>query len=154
MTSTDLMTKQQALKEQNQRIKRTIVSIIAAFFVVATIAGHSGGKGPGTSSTCSDDWTKCKDNTELANNWSGVDTAQGECRVAADDEAKYGEPKWPWHSFSFFHPDENSAVTGTYTLIENNAHFQNGFGAWVHAKVLCEYDLRLGKVNSVEILDR
>jgi hypothetical protein len=34
---------------------------------------------------------------------------------------------------------------------ENNAQFQNAFGAWEHVRVVCEYDLKAEQVISVDI---
>lgn len=40
---------------------------------------------------------------------------------------------------------------GVAIAIENNAQFQNGFGAMVHAKVTCFYDLNAQSVKDVII---
>jgi hypothetical protein len=55
-------------------------------------------------------------------------------------------------SFSTFNKGTNYAATGTAILIERDAQFQNEFGAMVHSRVICNYDLRAESVIGVVIL--
>src|ERR1700730_4813444 len=49
--------------------------------------------------SCKTDWTVCTDNSDMANNYSGWSSAKIDCKFAANDQAKYGTPKWPsWGS--------------------------------------------------------
>jgi hypothetical protein len=59
-----------------------------------------------------------------------------------------GDPKWPWLAFSSFYVDKNY-LDGKATLIEPGAQFQNGFGANMHVKVVCAFDLNLNTVEDV-----
>src|SRR5262245_1359245 len=81
--------------------------------------------------TCKTHWTKCADNADLANNWDGWRRAKVDCEFAANDLAKYGKPKWPEPSFMFgaFYDGDNYIKKGIATAVEQNAQFQNAFGA-------------------------
>ncbi len=103
--------------------------------------------------TCADDWRQCVNATDLANNNSQRRSAKADCEIAAEEQAKYGTPKWPWVPFGTFYPDE-SIAGGTVTLIDTRAQFQNGFGAMVHVTVECLYDLKAEKVINVNIEER
>jgi len=100
---------------------------------------------------CKADWTKCVDNSEMANNFDGYHKAEYACKRQATDLAKYGTPEWPWFAFGSFYPGPN---TGTVTLIERDAKFQNGFGAMARSRVECQYDFRANKVVDVTISQR
>lgn len=104
---------------------------------------------------CKSDWSKCADNSEMANSngwyWS---RAQVKCKHAADEHARYGTPKWPWLYFSTFKPGTDYVTSGIALLIEPDAQFQNGFGAMVHSKVICKYDLKSERVLDMAILER
>jgi hypothetical protein len=104
-------------------------------------------------SPCKSDWTKCTDNADMANNFGGWSGVQYDCKKQAEELAKYGTPEWPWFAFSSFRPGSNYS-TGTVTVIEPDAKFQNGFGAMVRSRVVCEYDLRSKKVTNVDISAR
>jgi hypothetical protein len=102
-------------------------------------------------SPCKSDWTKCADNSDMANNFDGMSTARYECRRQAIDMAKYGTPEFPWlFYFTAFYPGTNYS-SGIVTVIETDAQFQNGFGAMVHSRVVCKYDLRTKMVIDVSV---
>jgi hypothetical protein len=101
--------------------------------------------------SCSSNWSKCGDNADLVNNWSGISSAQVSCQSEAENRAQYGTPKWPWLSFSSFYPGTNYVPAGKVILIEPDAQFQNGFSALVHSKVWCLYDLRAKTVTDVAV---
>ncbi len=136
-------------------IPRVVVAVGVLLIIFA--APHGGSQttdASGTaapSSACVTDWTKCKDNTELANKWDGNNHASVACKLAANKQAKYGDPKWTWSIFPTFYREENSVATGVFTMIDNDVQFQNGFGAWAHVKVTCKYDLRQNQVLNVAI---
>ena len=89
----------------------------------------------------------------MANNFSGWSRVKVDCKYEANDRAKHGSPEWPWLMFSSFFPG-NDYSSGTVTLIEPDAKFQNGFGAKVRSRVACKYDLRAKKVIDVSISER
>jgi hypothetical protein len=99
---------------------------------------------PKTSASCKEAWRLCADNAEIANNYDGWIRAQNSCQDAAEKMAKYGTPQWP-HSwipnFNFFHKGSDYKETGRAVLIEDDAQFQNAFGAMVHSTVTCTYNL-------------
>jgi hypothetical protein len=125
------------------------VLVILVLYILVGLVGTSTPVAP----TCKSDWTKCADNRDMANNFDGWFHVQYGCKTAATDRAKYGTPEWPSFFFSSFYPGTNFS-TGIVTLIEPDAKFQNGFGAMVHSRVQCEFDLRADKVINVTIGQR
>ena len=109
------------------------------------------GTGP-HSKGCRDDWTKCADNADLANNYQGWMHVKSECKEAATQQARFGTPEWPWLAFSSFYSGSNYVQSGIVFAIEKDAQFSNAFGAMVHSIVKCEYDLRAGHVVNVEVM--
>jgi hypothetical protein len=116
----------------------------------STTSSDSGASSPQTAD-CSSDWTKCSDNAQLVNSYSDWTGVQAACQVEAENEAKYGTPKWPWLSFGSFLKGDSYIHSGIAVAIEPNAQFQNGFGAMVHSTVTCKYDLNAKKVVDVSI---
>jgi hypothetical protein len=112
------------------------------------------GSDKSTREGCESNWTKCTDNADLVNHYSNWMSAQAACQIAATDEVKYGSPKWPWLSFSSFLTGNTYVTSGIATAIEPDAHCQNVFGAMVHARVFCTYDLRAQHVTGVSIVPR
>jgi len=105
-------------------------------------------------SLCHSDWSKCKDNDELANNYSPWMRAKLACKSEANTQVRYGSPEWPWLPFGTFRGGEDYVTSGIAILIEPDAQFQNGFGAMVHSRVECTYDLRAKRVINVDISER
>src|SRR5262245_38430796 len=105
-----------------------VLKVVAFFFIGAValgaIIGSVNDATESASPTCKSDWTRCKDNRELVNDWSGRINATTQCRSAAMKLAKYGDPKIPYtFPFSTFYPAEKSVETGKLTLVEKNAQF-------------------------------
>jgi len=127
-----------------------VIGILLIIIVVALQGGNSD-KQP-ASPSCKSDWTKCADNAEIANHYSQWFDAQFACKQAAIKQARYGTPVFPsLYFFSQFYPGTGYVTTGTATLVEPDAQFQNGFGAMVHSRVTCTYDLRTERVITVDI---
>ena len=103
---------------------------------------------------CAHDWSKCSDNEQLVNDWSGWSKVQVACEHAAKGQAKYGDPEWPWLSFSTFYPGNDYISSGGAVAIERNAKFKNQFNASVMAQVVCSYDLKSDRVENVVMVDR
>lgn len=102
---------------------------------------------------CRQDWSRCADDADVANNYSDWSDVKWRCRRAAEDRAKYGDPEWPsYGAFGTFLKGKDYVETGIATAIETDAKFQNGFGAKVRVQVICKYDLRSKSVVSVNIL--
>ena len=137
--------------------------LFAAGLIVAGFFFFTGGNEPGPATTpspapapapsCASDWTVCKDNADMANNFRGWSNIPFACKLAAEDRAKYGSPKWPWFAFGSFLPGDDYR-SGKVTLIERDAQFQNGFGAMVHSRVICKYDMKEKTVLDVTISER
>jgi hypothetical protein len=103
---------------------------------------------------CRNDWAKCADNGEIVNKYSHWSMVQVDCKIAATNQAKYGDPQWPSLYFDTYLRGEDYVKTGIAIAIERDARFQNGFGAMVHSEVICKYDLRAKKVIDVSIAPR
>jgi hypothetical protein len=113
--------------------------------------------------SCRNDWHQCKDNAQLVNNNSSFadilyDGPNYKCQRAANNMAQYGTPIWPsgWLSYPFgsFYPGTNYITSGRAILIEPDTQFQNMYGAMVHSRVECIYDLRAQRVINVDISPR
>jgi hypothetical protein len=111
-------------------------------------------KPPTQTELCRSDWTQCADNERLVNNYSDWSTVQVACKTAANDRAKYGTPEWPWFPFGTFYKGGNYVTSGIAVAVEPDAQFSNGFGAKVHSRVTCTYDLRAKRVTQVDISAR
>jgi RNA polymerase subunit RPABC4/transcription elongation factor Spt4 len=135
-----------------------VVVIVLAIGYLSRAANNEGGSASANEKanpTCVSDWTKCKDNSDLANNWKDYHwNVASACKQEADGRAKYGNPKWSWYSFGSFLPGDSAAKKGVISAVDNDVQFQNGFGAYARVKVVCEYDLRQKKVLNVSIIDR
>lgn len=104
------------------------------------------------SPSCKSDWTKCANNEELVKKYQKWRDAQSECGLQAIKLARYGKPVVGF--FESFYPGNNYVTSGIATAIDPDAQFQNGFGAMVHSRVICTYDLRTNKVTNVEVTQR
>lgn len=129
----------------------TVIGFIVLVVIIAAIVSHDSPSDKTTPPapilpSCKSDWRLCADNADLVNNFSGISKAQAACKLAAEKLAKYGDPDFPWLSFSTFYNGNTYLKSGVVTLIEKNAKFSNGFGAMVHTAVECSYDLAAKKV--------
>ncbi len=109
-------------------------------------------KPPGQSNGCEDKWKSCRDNEDMANHfkdWSRITVA---CKMAAESSARYGTPEFPWLPFGSFRKGRDYVDTGIVQVYEEEARFQNGFGAMVHSSVTCTYDLNADKVLDIQIM--
>lgn len=133
----------------------TLIGIVVLIVIVFAVlrSGDNGGSVQ-TLPACQSDWTKCADNADIVNHYSRYSNAQVACKLEANKRARYGTPVWPWLAFSSFRVGSDYVKTGTAILIEPDAQFQNGFGAMVHSRVTCVYDLRAGQVLNVDITER
>lgn len=96
---------------------------------------------------CNSDWQQCTDNSDLVNHYSGWTYVQAACETAIDDNVQYGKPKWRWFvSLSSFLTGDDYVKSGRAIAIDPDVQLQNMYGAMVHAKVWCTFDLRAKKV--------
>lgn len=105
-------------------------------------------------SLCRSDWAQCADNEQLVRNYSRWVNVQTDCQMAAEGQARYGNPVWPWGSFGSFYEGKLYVTSGIAVAVEPDAQFQNGFGAMAHSRVTCAYDLRAQRVITVNISPR
>jgi hypothetical protein len=140
----------------NARFAKFIGLPVAGIVALSMLVGGGKDRTPATPATlapvgCKADWTKCADNGDMANNYDRWFHAQYRCKAEATKLAKYGTSEFPWLAFSTFLEGTDYAAKGIAVLYENDAKFQNGFGAMAHVEVRCEYDLRAEKVINVTI---
>ena len=102
--------------------------------------------------SCRVEWRSCKDNLQMVNTYSHWRRVRVECRSAATQLMRYGEPNFPWFAFRSFLQGDDYPRAGIVTVIEPRAQFRNGLGAVVSGRVVCRYDLRIGQVLDVQIL--
>jgi hypothetical protein len=105
-------------------------------------------------SACRDDWRRCADNAQLVNDWSGWTKVQVDCKLAANDKARFGDPEWPWLPFGSFYKGRDYIDKGKAVAVETDAKFQNGFGAKMRVRVTCFYNLVSAQVEEVLITER
>lgn len=101
--------------------------------------------------SCRENWAKCKDNTDIMKNYKNYRDAAYRCKDAANNQASYGTPDWPWGAFETYRTGDSGPKSGEIELIEGHAKFENGFGAMKRVFVRCVYDLNSRKVQYVEI---
>lgn len=101
--------------------------------------------------TCKSNWKLCSDISDLMEHNSSLVAPGPMCQAAANGRAKYGEPKWPSIPFTLYSAEADFRQTGLMLLIEPDAQFQNGFGAWAHVRVTCVYNLSNQEVRSIQI---
>jgi hypothetical protein len=108
--------------------------------------------------TCRDDWRRCADNADLARNYGGSTMARIRCKTAAAQLAKYGDPKFPsaWDGgpFGMFVQGNDFLSNKSIVFFENDAQFQNMFGAMLHVRLRCVYDLEHEQVTDVSNVPR
>jgi hypothetical protein len=144
------------------RSPKQIAAIVIILLVIGAFAAVNGGKqtstptesSPSTGADCRSDWTKCADNEELVKNYQNWSHIRVDCKYAANDRAKYGDPVWPWIPFETFYKGTNYITSGIAIAVEPDAQFSNSFGAKVHSEVTCTYDLRVNRVTNVSVSPR
>lgn len=98
---------------------------------------------------CKSDWKACADNSDYMNihgaNWTS------KCRREAEKYA-IGEVDWGGifrPNFGTFHTGNSIHESGTITVIDRVAKFQNSFGAMLNTTTICKYDLINDKIMDV-----
>jgi hypothetical protein len=126
----------------------TVIGIMVALLIFGGVLKNS------SLTACSSDWTKCTDNEDLVNHYSDWYGVRSACERAAEQDARFGTPKWPFYDFGTFHKGNDYVRTGLAVSIEPDAQFQNAFGAMVHSRVTCSYDLRAARVVDISVVRR
>jgi hypothetical protein len=131
------------------------LAIMVLFLIFIAFANRNQTPSDATTPTsCISDWTKCDSNEQLVKQYSNWSHIRVDCKYAANDRAKYGDPVWPWIPFGNFYEGNNYVTSGIAIAVEPDAQFSNGFGAKVHSQVTCRYDLRAKRVTDVSISSR
>jgi hypothetical protein len=103
--------------------------------------------------TCKSDWKLCKSNLEVILTYKyGHSWPQHQCLEAAKRSAKFGTPVFPdwWKAFDKL-ALQQPAELGTVRLLEDDAQYQNGFGAMAHVQVVCDYSFASDNVVNIQI---
>jgi len=146
---------------------RWIVWGMAIFVVVVLIAGGeddadapegdlavtAGKADEEAESKCAEDWRECSLLQSYIHN-GFVDDGRSACKRAAQEAARFGEPELPWRSFNSIQGTREEFMRDDIIyLIEDDAQFQNGFGAMQNVKAVCKYSLRTGTVLTFQTID-
>lgn len=108
-----------------------------------------------TESPCVNDWARCSDNADIANNYRELRYVRRECRDRAAKLARFGTPEIPrWSPFETYYVGDAWLKSGVARLIETDAKFQNGYGAMAHVYLFCDYDLRAKTITNVESVQK
>jgi len=100
---------------------------------------------------CVSNWRKCDDTSDLVENNDHIKMARQRCESAAARQANYGEPEFPFFSFTSYYSDEKAIEKGKVTLLEDQAKFENQYGAMAKVEARCIYDLESKSVVSFDI---
>jgi|ERR1700688_3634587 len=128
-----------------------ITLALAGFVWFSLVGSHTKDKAENDHPSCNTDWHQCSDNSDFANHYFLITHAQSDCIMAAENVAKFGSPKWPWLAFSSFYPGDDIPKTGIAVLVEQDVQFSNAFGAMVHSRATCRYDLNQKKVLNIVV---
>lgn len=98
---------------------------------------------------CRTDWHLCKDNLDLLTHYDKVFDMQYDCKAETNKLVQWGDAQWTWEYFNATNHGTDAVEYGVMSLIDTDVKMQNQFGAYGHAKVVCNVDLATGKVVSV-----
>ncbi|ADH91576.1 hypothetical protein Snov_4311 [Ancylobacter novellus DSM 506] len=103
----------------------------------------------GSDEACRKDYKSCASQEQLVDIYEGMTQAQTSCKRAARKLARFGDADIPFFAFGTYFPYEGSAKSGKISLIEEDARFQNVYGAMQRVKLKCYYDLETREVVEV-----
>lgn len=123
-----------------------ILFCIGLIFVIASQDNSVSGTNQDNTG-CETDWQACTSKQDLLNNYANMSYISTVCANESEKLAKY-QAKFP--TFSFHAVSKHGTMAnGKLWFIEDDAKFQNGFGAWKRKKVACHYNLRRDEVITV-----
>lgn len=134
-----------AKKEKDAKIGCGVIILCIIMFIgYAITAGGKLQEEEKANPTCVSDYKKCKDNKEIIDRHKSKNnfSLEAECKIEAQKIAKYGEPNLPFLAFKTYFKGNFYIDDGTAVLIEDGATYKNAFGADVHVRARCEYDLK------------
>ncbi|HEU5048596.1 MAG TPA: hypothetical protein VFT64_12225 [Rickettsiales bacterium] len=135
----------------NSRTFNTVLGVVFLGIIFWTLKPETKERTP-QEQACVEDWKKCADNLQMANNYHNWFHVQYICKQAAIKGAQYGTPEFPqFESFGRLRDGTDYVETGVVFVYEPDAKFQNAFGAMQHVGVECQYDLNKNEVVSVNI---
>lgn len=98
---------------------------------------------------CKRSWQACEDNGDYVDIHGGT-SKEVWCEDEAEKRAR-GKVEWPSFSFGSYLTGDSIHEDGTITIIENDALFQNGFGAMMRMRVECTVDVRSKEIVGLDI---
>jgi hypothetical protein len=101
--------------------------------------------------TCATDWTKCADNAQLAREYTDWRRVPGLCRQAAMADPQFADAQWPAHPFADVLPGNVYVTSGKAVALETHAPLVSADSV-AHAKFICEYDLKAGKITGLYLM--
>ncbi len=102
--------------------------------------------------TCEKHWKACTSNSDLIeHNSAWMFHGVSACKIAADERARYGEPKWSWVPFGKYRTGDDYPKTGIVTVGDEDVSFQNAFGTYGRSRVVCVYDMNDERVVNVSV---
>jgi hypothetical protein len=95
---------------------------------------------------CKTDYRQCLNMEMLINNYRGIPAARKDCEERTGDIAKWSYRFGSTPTFTTYYNSDYEfkqvMTEGIMRLVESDAQFQNGFGAWKRQKVVCSYDVQ------------
>jgi len=119
------------------------------------LAATAGKPNEEAASGCEEDWRDCDSLEDFhKNNLEDRAKASRACKLIAESAANYGDPEFPRFPFGTTLVDRNAfAEDGIVNLREEDAQFQNGFGAMVNVMIECAYSLKKETVVDINVID-
>jgi hypothetical protein len=104
--------------------------------------------------TCSSDWRKCRDNSQLVNESGVLAQVASSCQTAAGYTGRYGAPSISfWSSFGHYRDGDDYIKTGIVQVGEPRAEYKNQFGGTTVIDVECYYNLNCKSPNFWECIE-
>ena len=108
-----------------------------------------------TERNCGSDWSKCSDNAEVVDQYLQQHHQHTvACKRALADVVKYGAPEYNWVSFGTYLVGNDYPQTGIAKLSDKDVQISNGFGAKIHSRVECWYDMRNKTASIASVTER
>ena len=102
---------------------------------------------------CATDWRKCVDNIDLVHNWVGWTKVPADCERAAETQLAGVTPLWADTPFTSYLPGNVYVTSGKAVAMELEAPLRDAAtGVIVHAKIVCEFDLRKRGVTGLFVV--
>lgn len=108
----------------------------------------------GAPQACRTDYTRCLSVKMLIETYRGMAAARKSCEERTADIAKWSFRFTSTPAYTTYYNSEYELkqiqTEGTLRLLEPDAEFQNGFGAWRRQRLVCYYDLKKSRAIMVQ----